>query len=181
MLSATVRVPLSYFPIAYKRLHPSAATLDEATLAAATKAELIRIRDGVKNIVGLKADSDLSVDYYADAPVDLTAMASGPSTPVASLSTVMGHPKEIGIAVLAIVSLLMMATLVRKSSPPPLAIGAGAGTGAGGSPPASRKVVPHLGHLTMLPPADAGSSRTVGHFGQRQRSGATAGARDVSC
>jgi len=34
VLSATVRVPLSYFPLAYKRLHPAAAAPDDATLTA---------------------------------------------------------------------------------------------------------------------------------------------------
>jgi len=146
VLSATVRVPLSYFPIAYKRLHPSAPAPDEGTLATATNAELVRIREAVKNVVGLKTDGDLSVDYYADAPPDTTVLAMA-GTPVSTLTTVKGSAKEIGIAVLAIVSLLMMASLVRKSAPPRLATASAAGTGTatGGPVPAARSPLGTLG------------------------------------
>jgi flagellar biosynthesis/type III secretory pathway M-ring protein FliF/YscJ len=128
--SATVRVPMSYFASAYKLKTHKSGDPAEADLAAFSSAEMTSIRDGVKNIIGLKSDADLSVDSYADVPVDL-AMATGPSTPAATLTTVSGHAREIGVAVLAVVSLLMMAMMVRKSTPPPLVMpSVGQGTAA---------------------------------------------------
>ena len=120
--AATVRVPTSYFTAIYRQMHPAVKDPDDAALTALTTTELVKIRQGVRMVVGLKSENDLSVDTYTDIPVDL-AMATGPSTQVATLSTVSGHAKEIGVAVLAIISLMMMATLVRKSAPTPMLLG----------------------------------------------------------
>ena len=114
--SATVRVPMSYFPAAFKIDHPAAKDPTEAELQKFTETKLATIREGVKTIVGLKSDAQLSVDTYEDFPSEL-AMAAGPSVPVATLNTVGGHAKEIALGVLAIVSLFLMASMVRKSTP----------------------------------------------------------------
>jgi flagellar biosynthesis/type III secretory pathway M-ring protein FliF/YscJ len=121
VLSATVRVPLSYFTASYKLTFPKAGDPTDDAITAYRTSELAKIRDGVKNVIGLKSEADLSVDYYADMPTEL-AMAAGPLTPAATLNTVSGHAREIGVAVLAVVSLLMMATMVRKSTPPALVL-----------------------------------------------------------
>jgi flagellar biosynthesis/type III secretory pathway M-ring protein FliF/YscJ len=119
VLSATVRVPLSYFTNSFKHANPKIADPSDDAIATYRTAELTKIRDGVRHVTGLKSESDLSVDTYADVPVELV-MATGPSAPVATLTTVSGHAREIGVAVLAVISLLMMATIVRKSTPAPL-------------------------------------------------------------
>ena len=131
--AATVCVPLSYFAAVFKQLNPAVKEPDADALAKLTTTELAKIRQGVKTVVGLKVEDNLTVDTYADAPVDL-AMAVGPAAQVATLSTVSGHAKEIGVAVLAIVSLMMMATMVRKSAPAPMLLGGvtGSETGGGG-------------------------------------------------
>jgi flagellar biosynthesis/type III secretory pathway M-ring protein FliF/YscJ len=119
--TATVRVPTSYFAAIYKHVNPGSKDADPPSAFA--DAELAKIRQGVKTVVGLKSDTDLSVETYSDIATDL-AMATGPAVQASALTSVGGHAKEIGIGVLAIVSLLMMATLVRKSSPAPVLVGA---------------------------------------------------------
>jgi flagellar biosynthesis/type III secretory pathway M-ring protein FliF/YscJ len=114
--SVTVRVPASYFNAIYKRKNPSATDAPDDFI----NLQLASIKDGVKKVVGLKSDDALSVDSYADLPVNDLAMATAPSIPSSAMSSVGGHAKEIGVGVLAIVSLLMMATMVRKSTPPQL-------------------------------------------------------------
>jgi flagellar biosynthesis/type III secretory pathway M-ring protein FliF/YscJ len=140
VLSATVRVPLSYFLASYKLTYPKAGDPSDDVIATYRTGELTKIRDGVKNVIGLKSETDLSVDTYADMPAEL-AMATGPSAPAATLNTVTGHAREIGVAVLAVVSLLMMATMVRKSTPAPLVIpnfGGGAVAGGGSQIPVAK-------------------------------------------
>jgi flagellar biosynthesis/type III secretory pathway M-ring protein FliF/YscJ len=124
-------VPLSYFTSSYKLTYPKAADPSDDAITAYRTAELTQIREDVKNVIGLKSEADLSVSTYADVPTEGLAMAAGPSTPVATLNTVSGHAREIGVAVLAVVSLLMMATMVRKSTPPPLVMPT---LGGGGEP-----------------------------------------------
>jgi flagellar biosynthesis/type III secretory pathway M-ring protein FliF/YscJ len=128
--SATVRVPRSYFTAIYKLQDLKTAP----PLTDFISSRLTSIRDGVKKVVGLKTDDDLSVDTYEDIPVDM-ALATAPSMQASTLTTVGGHAKEIGVAVLAVVSLLMMATMVRKSTPAQLVLPAmGGGSGAGSVP-----------------------------------------------
>jgi flagellar biosynthesis/type III secretory pathway M-ring protein FliF/YscJ len=126
--SATVRVPSSYFATIYRIGDPKATTAPKEFVDP----QLASIKDGVKKVLALQSDDALSVDTYMDLPVTDMAMAAGPAVQSSALNTVGGHAKEIGIAVLAVVSLLMMATMVRKSSPvmPSLA-------GAGGQNPPS--------------------------------------------
>jgi len=84
----------------------------------------------VKNVVGLKDDGALSVDYYADAPVDTTVLSLA-AAPASTLTTVKGSAKEIGIGVLAIVSLLIDGDAGAQV----IAAAAGAGIGALGPGP----------------------------------------------
>jgi flagellar biosynthesis/type III secretory pathway M-ring protein FliF/YscJ len=147
VLSATVRVPLSYFTAIYKRTNPKAPDPSDAVVNAFNAAELAKIREGVKTVIGLKSEADLSVDTYADIAPE-TLMATGPSAPSATLNTVTGHAREIGVAILAVVSLLMMATMVKKSAPPPLVMPmAGVASGAtGASGAAARSQMNSLGN-----------------------------------
>jgi flagellar biosynthesis/type III secretory pathway M-ring protein FliF/YscJ len=132
VMSAAVRVPMSYFAAIYKQMYHKTGEPNDADFNTFSTAQLATIRGNVKNVIGLKSEADLSVDTYVDIPNDL-AMAVGPSTPAATLTTVSGHAREIGVAVLAVVSLLMMAMMVRKSTPLPLvmpSVGPGAAAAA---------------------------------------------------
>jgi flagellar biosynthesis/type III secretory pathway M-ring protein FliF/YscJ len=127
--SATVRVPQSYFVAVYKNNNPTVKDPPEADVKAFADGELAKIRKGVKNVVGLKNEDDLSVESYADLPDDV-AMAVSPSAPSETLSSVSSHAKEIAVAALAIVSLFLMTSMVRKSTPTPILLPSFAG-GAG--------------------------------------------------
>ncbi len=65
----------------------------------------------------------MSVETYADpSPATaLAAMASAPSSG-SVISNAGGYAKEIAIGVLAVVSLFMMSSMVKKSTPAPVAV-----------------------------------------------------------
>ena len=42
----------------------------DAVVTAFNTTELAKIREGVKNVIGLKSEADLSVDTYADIPAE---------------------------------------------------------------------------------------------------------------
>jgi flagellar biosynthesis/type III secretory pathway M-ring protein FliF/YscJ len=127
--SATVRVPRSYFVSILKHGDPNAKEPDDASVQALAKSQLASIGDGVKKCVGLKADDQLSVDMYLDLPgaggaggIVMAASSSGasPASGNSSLTAVTAYGKEIGIGVLAVVSLFMMSSMVKKSTPAPV-------------------------------------------------------------
>ena len=148
--AATVRVPLSYFANVFKQLHPKIKDPTDADMDALTKMEMAKIRQGVERIAGLKSDDDVSVDSYADVPAEALAMATAPAVQSAALSTVSGHAKEIGVAVLAVISLFMMATMVRKSSPAALVMPSGLGSGDEPGPSKARAGLNALGGLEAI-------------------------------
>jgi flagellar biosynthesis/type III secretory pathway M-ring protein FliF/YscJ len=119
--SAAVGVPRSFIVGIYKEQNPNAKDPDDGTLQGVADAEVARIKASVKNCIGLKVDDSLSVDIYPD-PTPVLAMATMASAPSQSLTTVTGHAKEISVGVLAVVSLLMMFSMVRKSAPPPVVV-----------------------------------------------------------
>ncbi|MCC7349354.1 MAG: hypothetical protein IT446_02195 [Phycisphaerales bacterium] len=122
VVGASVRVPRSYFVRMYKTLHTaSTGEPSDAQLKDVMDNELASIRDGIKKCTGLKDDTDVSVATYADVTPDL-AMAAAQTTAVSSPVTMMlgGHVKEIGVGVLAVVSLLMVMMMVRKGAPVPV-------------------------------------------------------------
>ncbi|MCC6424119.1 MAG: hypothetical protein IT447_11625 [Phycisphaerales bacterium] len=121
VVGASVRVPRSYFVRMYKTLH-TASTGDpsDAQLKDLMEGELASIRDGIKKCTGLKEDTDVSVATYADVTADL-ALAAEQTAAVSSPVTLMlgGHIKEIGVGVLAVISLFMVMMMVRKGAPVP--------------------------------------------------------------
>lgn len=122
VMGASVRIPRSYFVRMYKTLH-TASTGDpsDVQLKDLMETELASIRDGIKKCTGLKDDTDVSVATYADVTPEL-AMAAEQTAAVSTPITLMlgGHVKEIGVGVLAVVSLLMVMMMVRKGAPIPV-------------------------------------------------------------
>jgi flagellar biosynthesis/type III secretory pathway M-ring protein FliF/YscJ len=137
--SATVRFPSSYLAATYKIDDPKGAV----AFADYVTEKKDSIRDGIKKVLAVQSDNALSVDTYTDIPVADLAMATGPAVQSSAMTTVGGHAKEIGVAVLAVVSLLMMATMVRKSNP---VLPALAGVG-GQNPPSPVSVAEALSQL----------------------------------
>ncbi len=107
---------------AYKEANPKAKDPDDAALAPLITQQLASIREGVKKCVSLKSDDDLSVDVYPDLAVTTTMAMATTSVPVATTISggVTAYAKQIGVGVLAVVSLFMMSSMVRKATPAPV-------------------------------------------------------------
>jgi flagellar biosynthesis/type III secretory pathway M-ring protein FliF/YscJ len=114
--SASIRVPRSHFINAWKIVNPGKDP-DEATLSASIEAELANIRKQVKGCTGIENDDGVIVAEYTDAPVD--ASAPSMAVPSAVTTTLAGYSKEIGVGLLAVVSLFMVLMMVRKGVPAP--------------------------------------------------------------
>jgi flagellar biosynthesis/type III secretory pathway M-ring protein FliF/YscJ len=120
VVSAVVRVPRSYFLNEFKAISPNAKDPDENALQAFAEPELGKLRKVVQNVVGMKSDESISLDMYWD---NNTAMLMAASTESATSSAVTSmlssHVKEVAVGVLALVSLFMVSTIVKKGSPAP--------------------------------------------------------------
>jgi flagellar biosynthesis/type III secretory pathway M-ring protein FliF/YscJ len=128
VVSAAVGLPRSYFVDAYSRLNPSMKAPDEETLRKFAAPEIMRVKHQVQSACGLRADDNIFVDIYADAP-EQPNIADADQASAAS-SMLMGHVKEIAIGGLALMSLFMVSMMVRKNGPAVALAGAG---GAGGT------------------------------------------------
>jgi flagellar M-ring protein FliF len=132
--SASVRVPRSYFIEMYKDINKGAEPDDTALATLMTK-ELANIRDDVKQCTGITSDDAVAVNWYSDGAGVTAALESAPaanSTAAASLRMLSSYGKEMGVGVLAAVSLLMVTMMVRKSAPPIVAQVAAGAAGASG-------------------------------------------------
>lgn len=119
VIGASVFVPRSYFNQVYKARTRSTSDVDDAALKPIIELELASLKPGIKKCLGLATDDALHVDVYTDvAPVAVGA----PQAASASVSLlVTDHVKELALGALAVVSLLMMVTIVKKGSPAPIA------------------------------------------------------------
>ena len=112
--AASVRVPRSYFVRVARGDGP--AEPDEATIKLRTKEEQIRIRDAVTKCVGLANAADVSVESYFDQAPAVPPIAAA-STASAVTLALGGHVKEIALGGLALASLFMVSTIVRRGAP----------------------------------------------------------------
>lgn len=114
-LSADVRVPRSYFV----RWAKTTGTGDEKTVQALIESELPKIVKSVKSVLSLQ-ESAITVDTYMD---DLPELAAATTVEPASSPMTLSlgdHAKEVAVGALAIISLFMVAMMVRKSTPAPI-------------------------------------------------------------
>ncbi|HTW95691.1 MAG TPA: flagellar M-ring protein FliF C-terminal domain-containing protein [Tepidisphaeraceae bacterium] len=120
-VSASVRVPRSYFVDAYKDQANGQQPTD-AQLDAFMTAEMARIRDEVKNCTGIASDDAVSVNWYPDNFDEFvgSAAANESASAMGVSSLLRLHGKEFGVAGLALVSLFMMMMMVRKTAPVPV-------------------------------------------------------------
>jgi flagellar biosynthesis/type III secretory pathway M-ring protein FliF/YscJ len=120
--SATVRVPRSYFVSVYKMQNPKAKDPDEAAIQGIATAQLASIREGVKTCLFLKSDDAISADMYPDIAIPgAMAMAVDSSSTGGSLpGSVSAYGKQIAVGVLAVISLFMMSSMVKKATPAPV-------------------------------------------------------------
>jgi flagellar biosynthesis/type III secretory pathway M-ring protein FliF/YscJ len=113
VVSAAIDVPLSYFQRVAHKGKTGAKDLSDADMDVLIKAETDKIRDKVCKAIGIKSADDLVVDMYVDAPPEVTPVPA--AAPSAAVAMVAAHAKEIAVGLLAVVSLLMMAMMVRKT------------------------------------------------------------------
>jgi flagellar biosynthesis/type III secretory pathway M-ring protein FliF/YscJ len=120
---ASVRLPWSYFASVLKQRgggkDPSPSEVD-----AAIQAAIPSIKQTVKACANIKNADDVFVDtYYEISPTENTPAVAGISGSSSGLTAMVGGwGKELGVGVLALISLFMVSTMVKKSAPAPLVI-----------------------------------------------------------
>lgn len=122
--SASVRVPESYF-IGVLRRRPGGKDPSPSELSDYVTAQLESIRIEVGKCIGIKQDKDnIFVSTYAEAqPVVSATAAAGVVAGGNGISGLIGGwGKEVGVGALAVVSLFMVSTMVKRSTPAPLVV-----------------------------------------------------------
>jgi flagellar biosynthesis/type III secretory pathway M-ring protein FliF/YscJ len=122
VVAASVRVPRSYFVAAYKNAN-GGKDPDDAALSAYETQQLTGFRASVKACTNLSSDDAVVVAEYDDAPPPTIAAATGAGTPMSMMLG--GHVKEIGVGALALVSMFMVSSMVKKTSPATATAGGG--------------------------------------------------------
>ncbi|HQY89215.1 MAG TPA: hypothetical protein PK402_11195, partial [Tepidisphaeraceae bacterium] len=121
IVGASLRVPRSYFVQVWKQRHPDEKEPSEDDLAKNMKFEFDAMKADVKNLTGIDADELVSIQDYTELDAAFAPAGSigsvAPSPGMTSFAT--SYIREIGVGLLAIVSLFMVARLVKKSSPTP--------------------------------------------------------------
>ncbi|MGA2441518.1 MAG: flagellar M-ring protein FliF C-terminal domain-containing protein [Tepidisphaeraceae bacterium] len=116
--SASVRVPRSYFIQAYKIENGGKDPDDPAALKTYMDAQLQKIHNEVKGCAVFPSDDALFVETYSD--VVQPELPLGQETAASPMTTALGkHGKEVGVGVLAVISLLMVMMMVRKGGGAP--------------------------------------------------------------
>jgi flagellar biosynthesis/type III secretory pathway M-ring protein FliF/YscJ len=116
-------VPRSYFLGIYQRAS-SRGSIDpeEALLQPVIDMHAARIRSLVKNSLGLADDGAVTVEAYEDSLPIATAVPVPPPAPSAagmpSALLLNTHAREIALAMLAVVALLMVSILLRRGAAP---------------------------------------------------------------
>ena len=128
--SASVGVPRSYFVGVLRQKDPAKTPSHaEVDLFAAEKMKVME--RAVRASAGMAEDAPVEVAQFDDL-IPLVP-AGVPQTATASIPLLIGsHSKEIALGGLALVSLFMVSMMVRKSSPAPALVGAGAMGGGSG-------------------------------------------------
>ena len=135
--SASVAVPRSYFVSIYRRANTGTQEPTDALLQPVVDAYSLRIRNLVKNALGVADDEAVAVEHYEDALPTLEAataaaavaaasipptgaVTAGPTArPMAAVTANLNtYAKEIALATLAAVVLLALSLIVRRRPAP---------------------------------------------------------------
>jgi flagellar biosynthesis/type III secretory pathway M-ring protein FliF/YscJ len=115
VMSASVRVPRSYFVQTYKQENGKDPD-DPAAFNAYINTQLAQIHDEVKGCAVFPSDDALYVGVFSDiAQPELPVAQTTSSSSVSNVLT--RHGKELGVGALAVVSLFMVSMMVRKGAP----------------------------------------------------------------
>lgn len=132
VISASVRVPRSYFLTVFKQRFPDKPA-DDAAVELLAQERMKEMEAAVRASTGMDEKAPVSVAHFDDI-IPLAPLAP-PQAATASIPLVLGsHSKEIALGGLALVSLFMVSMFVRRSAPTvlPAAAGGAGGTGDGG-------------------------------------------------
>ncbi len=122
--SASVFVPRSYFVRVFKTRHGDTQEPEEAALQTLITSQLDELKTSARACLGILPEQQLSVAVYTDL-MPVVPSTTAPQAAASTVGFVLGsHAKEIAIGALALVSLFMMSTMVKKSSPVPLPVAA---------------------------------------------------------
>jgi flagellar M-ring protein FliF len=120
----TVGVPRSYFVAAWKAMNPTTTSEPTAEVVREIADKtLADITEGVQKLMGIP-ETQISVAEFLDVPAGIAlaaaggSVATGGSTAKDAAGLVGGYGREIGVGLLALVSLFMVSRLVKKSTPP---------------------------------------------------------------
>ena len=117
-ISATIRVPMSYFIGEFKARDRSVKEPTYQQLQPIMKEKVEEMKEGVAKCVGLPSVNDVSIAAYVDpVPPMSAAVASAIPTPTSISYLLGGHAKEIALGALAVMSLFMASMMVRKGAP----------------------------------------------------------------
>jgi len=125
-LSASVRVPRTYFVGVLKARNGGKEPAD-ADLQDYIKVGLADIKSAVRACTNIKKEEDIVVGTYDEiAPtVAAASIGGGSSTGSSGVTGIIGGwGKEVGVGALAVVSLFMVSTMVKRSTPAPLVVAA---------------------------------------------------------
>jgi flagellar M-ring protein FliF len=125
VLSAAVHIPHGYFvDLARHAAGADAKEPDEKTVEALFEAQRPKIAQIVMKTVGLQDEKDVVIDASPDALPMMAAIAPETvSTSGTVARTVFSHAREITLGALALVSLFMVSTMVKKGAPAPAFVG----------------------------------------------------------
>jgi flagellar biosynthesis/type III secretory pathway M-ring protein FliF/YscJ len=117
-MAAAVRVPYDALVAAYRKKtrQQGSTEISDAVLEPWIAKQLLDIKHNVMTTTMLK-ESEVQVNYYIDPTPVLTATTATPSVASTLLST--GRMKEIALGALALVSLFMVSTVVKKGGAQP--------------------------------------------------------------
>jgi flagellar biosynthesis/type III secretory pathway M-ring protein FliF/YscJ len=122
VMAAVVKVPLSYFQMVYRTQNPTESEpLNELKMKDVIVAEEKKIRDGIAGATGLPQDDKrIYVDSYTAAPAMMAAgsgAAAGAASSAAMRYLTPRHIREGVLGVMAMASLFMVSSLVKKGTP----------------------------------------------------------------
>jgi flagellar biosynthesis/type III secretory pathway M-ring protein FliF/YscJ len=117
VLSASVAVPRSYLVNLYKRGAREPKEPDDALLQPIADAQLLKVRNLVRNALGLKNDEDVTVEVYEDATVVPAAAATtSEATVIPAVAMLKGRIREIGYAALGVLGIVAVSMFLRRSN-----------------------------------------------------------------
>ena len=114
-VKASISIPRSFFINVYKSITGKDEPPDGATLQKLMNEEFDKVRKLVVNAILAKDVSDVEVNYYNDMSPEMAAAALGVAGDLSMLAMAREYAGQVGLAALAVVSLIMMGLIARKA------------------------------------------------------------------